>query len=276
MLLGYNTNGLRDHRLEDALRLLADHGYQAVALTLDVGHLDPLRCTAAEVGAVAALLTQLGLEAVIETGARFVLDPWHKHEPTLMTRDPAARARRLDFYARCARIGADLGARTLSFWTGTDRGPERDRQAWLLEGVARTCEVVRAHGLVPALEPEPGMAVETCADYEAVAARLGREAPALCLDVGHLYVTGEGDPAQVIERHAARLRQVHLEDMRRGWHEHLPPGEGDVDFTAVRRALEHAGYRFAVCFELSRSSHAGPDMVRRCRAAWDAARPAFG
>ena len=121
MLLGYNTNGLQNHRLEDALRLLADTGYRAVALTPDVGHLDPLRCTARQVEEVAALLQRLDLHPVIETGARFVLDPAVKHEPTLMTRDPDARQRRLDFYGRCAEIGRDLGAGVLSFWAGVDR-----------------------------------------------------------------------------------------------------------------------------------------------------------
>jgi len=41
-------------------------------------------------------------------------------------------------------------------------------------------------------------------------------------------------------------------------------------------ALHRAGYAFAVCFELSRSSHAAPELVRRCKAAWDAAGPAAG
>ena len=69
MLLGYNTNGLQNHRLDDALRLLADRGYQAVALTLDVGHLDPMRCSPTEVEHTAGLLSRLGLHPVIETGA---------------------------------------------------------------------------------------------------------------------------------------------------------------------------------------------------------------
>lgn len=271
MRLGYNTNGLQNHRLDDALRLLADHGYETVALTPDVQHLDPLRCSTAEVAAIAALVDRLRLSVVIETGARFVLDPNCKHEPTLMTRDPVARERRLDLYARCARIGRDLGAEVLSFWTGVDRTPGPSSRSWLADGIARTCALVREAGLVPALEPEPGMAVETCADFAAVVETLGAERPFLCLDVGHLYATGEGEPEPVIGRFAAALRQVHLEDMRRLVHEHLPPGEGDVDFGTVRRTLTAVGYAGSVCFELSRSSHAAPAMLARCRAAWDAA-----
>jgi len=269
MLLGYNTNGLQNHRLPDALRLLADHGYQAVALTLDVQHLDPYHATPAQVDETAALLETLGLSVVVETGARYLLDPGHKHEPTLMTRGEEGRRRRLDFYARAARIGAELGAEVVSFWSGIDHGAEHDSAETLRSGVQAACEVIRAEGLTPALEPEPGMAVATVADYQALCAELGGAGPTLCLDIGHLYVTGEGEPGHVIPAVADQISQVHLEDIRRGVHEHLVPGSGDVDFDADISALEKSGYEGPVCFELSRSSHQAPVVLQTCRATWE-------
>lgn len=268
MLLGYHTSGLQNHRLDDALRLLADHGYRAVALTPDVAHLDPWRSSAREVAAVAALLTQLRLEPVIETGARYLLDPRHKHEPTLMSADPAARARRLDFYRRAAALGRDLGARVLSFWSGVDRAPGPDSVRRLREGVAATVEIAAEAGLRGSFEPEPGMAVETVAQWRELCSALGRGAPALTLDMGHLYVTGEGEPAAIVAQCGAELAQVHLEDMRRSVHEHLEPGAGDVDFAAVLAALREVGYAGPVCFELSRHSHRGPQAVAACRELW--------
>jgi sugar phosphate isomerase/epimerase len=270
MILGYNTNGLQNHRLDDALRLLADSGFHAVALTLDVHHLDPFRCGAREVGQVAALLAGLGLHPVIETGGRFLLDPRQKHEPTLMTRGEEARVRRLDFYRRAAVIGRDLGAKVVSFWSGVDRRPGPDSRAWLLEGVRRTCELVRATGLVPALEPEPGMAIATVADLRSLSAELGPERPSLTLDIGHLYVTDGCDVEDAIGEAVPDTVQVHLEDMRRGVHEHLVPGNGDVDFCSVLAALSES-YVGPVCFELSRSSHAAPECLEICRAVWEKA-----
>lgn len=268
MLLSYNTNGLQNHRLDDALRLLADHGYQAVALTPDVGHLDPFSASAREVDGIAALLQRLNLQVAIETGARFVLDPAHKHEPTLMTRGGDARRRRIDFYTRCAAIGRDLGARVVSFWAGIDRSAGPDSEVWLDDGVRAACAAIRAQGLTPGLEPEPGMAIETVAQWRELRRRLGIDAPALTLDVGHLYAVWEGEPAAIIADHAAFLVQVHLEDMPRGQHEHLLPGTGDVAFSTILKALKESGYEHHSAFELSRHSHLAPTAIAICRDVW--------
>lgn len=276
MRLGYQTNGLQNHRLGDALRLLAEHGYAAVGITPDTCHLDPFATSDRELADTARLLADLGLLPVMETGARFLLDPRQKHEPTLMTADPAARERRFAYYQRVAAMGARLGAKVLSFWAGIDRQPDAGSRDRLLAGVRRTCAVVRAEGLEPALEPEPGMAVETVADWRALQADLGTEAPGLTLDVGHLYAVDEGDPCAVLAAAGPFLRQVHLEDMRRGVHEHLPPGTGDVDFDGVLSTLEKTGYDGPVCFELSRSSHVAPSAVAACRAVFERRRRASG
>ena len=89
--LGYNTNGLAHHRLDDALALLADSGYEGVALTLDVQHLDPFTSTPDDVEVVRRRAEELGLAVAVETGARYVLDSKMKHAPNLLDEE-AARA----------------------------------------------------------------------------------------------------------------------------------------------------------------------------------------
>ena len=253
--LAYNTNGAANHRLDDALALIAEAGYDGVALTLDHHHLDPYaRDLTGRTQALAHRLNGLGLGAVIETGARYLLDPRMKHEPTLVSPEPEGRERRLDFLYRCVEVAGTLDAEAVSFWAGVPReGVDRgEARRWLLEGVAKVAERAGDRGVVVALEPEPGMLVERLDDYAAVA----KEVPGLklALDTGHCLVTGERDPAEAVREFAGSTGTVSIEDMRRGVHEHLPFGEGEMDVSAVLSALEETGFGGLVCVELSRES----------------------
>jgi len=251
----YNTNGAANHRLDDAIRLIADAGYDGVALTLDHHHLDPFADDwAQEAERVASLLRTLGLGAVIETGARYLLDPRDKHEPTLVTADSAGRARRVAFLRRAADIAAILGAETVSFWAGVPK-PGVDHAAamdWLGDGIGEAVAYGTRIGVAMSLEPEPGMLIETVGDY----ARLAAAHPdlRLALDTGHCLVTQDTDPAGAIRDYADRLGTVAVEDMRRGDHTHLPFGQGDMDMPAVLEALTEIGFDRLVCVELSRES----------------------
>src|SRR4051812_47800475 len=101
MRLGYNTNGFAHHRLADALAVIAELGYRAIAITLDVHHLDPYAPSHRdELDDLARRCRELDLDPVIETGARFLLDPRRKHQPTLISAAAPDRARRLDFLGR--------------------------------------------------------------------------------------------------------------------------------------------------------------------------------
>ncbi len=270
----YNTNGLQSHRLPDALELLAEAGYDGVALTLDVHHHDPLAPDLP--GRTAVLrdeLADLGLGAVVETGARFLLDPRRKHAPSLVSGEADGRARRLAVLDAAVEVAAGLGAEAVSFWAGiAPRGQEPARtHALLVEGCAALAARAADRGVVVALEPEPGMAVETVDGYR----RLAADVPGLrlALDVGHCLVTGDRDPAAAVRETAGELGTVAIEDMARGIHEHLPFGEGDLDLPAVLAALDEIRFEGLVCVELSRDSHRAHTMVGDALAALRAARP---
>lgn len=251
----YNTNGASNHRLEDALALIAASGYDGVALTLDHHHFDPYAPNlTARAEELSKRLEDLGLGVVIETGARFLLDPREKHEPTLVSPEPEGRARRLDFLVRAAEVAAATRAEAVSFWAGAPRpgvDPD-DARKWLLEGVAEYVGKAAGMGVAVALEPEPGMLVETTDDYRGIAAEVpGLE---LALDTGHCLVTGEREPDAAVREFAGDLGTVAIEDMRRGVHEHLPFGEGDMDVEPILSALSDVGFGGLVCVELSRES----------------------
>lgn len=262
---GYGTNGLADHRLDDALELLADLGYDGVALTLDHQHLDPFAADLPRrVDALAARLSALGLAVVVETGARYLLDPRRKHQPTLLSDDGSDR--RLDLLRRAVHIGHDLGAEAVSFWSGAAPPGLSEQAAWdrLLAGCAAVVDVADRLGVTVGFEPEPGMFVEDIAGYEQLADRLGNPRRfGITLDIGHCRCLEPLPVAECVHRVGPRLVNVQIDDMRRGVHEHLEFGEGEIDFPPVLAALADVDYRGLVSVELPRHSHAGPDVARR-------------
>ena len=268
----YNTNGAANHRLDDALALIADAGYDGVALTLDIHHLDPFADGwEREAERVRALLDRLGLGSVIETGARFLLDPTDKHEPTLLTASAEGRARRVAFLTRALDIAARLGSETMSFWAGVPKpGVTRDQAfGWLHEGLEQVLDAAERFRVPASLEPEPGMLVETVADYAALAER--HPGLRLALDTGHCLVTQDVEPADAVRAHADRIGTVAIEDMARGDHTHLPFGTGDMDVAGVLAALREVRFAGLVCVELSRESprahQAIPESIACLRAA---------
>jgi sugar phosphate isomerase/epimerase len=259
---GYNTNGFAHHRLEDALVLLAEMGYQSVALTLDHHALDPYDpALAGQTVHVRSLLQKHRLASVIETGARFLLDPRRKHQPTLLDPDPAARARRLDFLGRAIDLAAELGSDAVSFWSGTPvdaAGPEVHFER-LADGCLRLCDRAARRGVRLAFEPEPGMFIDTMDRFARLHERVNHPQFGLTLDLGHLHCQGEVPTSPHVQRWASVLWNVHIEDMRRGVHDHLMFGEGQMDFAEVFAGLQASGYTGGLHVELSRHSH---DAVR--------------
>ena len=272
MLLGYNTNGMAHHELFDAVTLLAEIGYRSVAITIDHGVLPP-RATGLhqKIDRLRQLLERFGMRSVIETGARFLLDPRHKHEPTLLSPDPAGRARRVEFYQHAVDCAARLGSDCVSLWSGVLREDIARPQAIdrLVEGLEEVLDYGAGQGVAIGFEPEPGMLIDSMQGYEEL---LGRPSVPtadwaanlrLTLDVGHLHCQGELPIPDVIHRWAPRLVNVHIEDTCTGVHEHLMFGEGQIDFPPVLRALAAAGYNDGVHVELSRHSHQAPQAARR-------------
>ncbi|MGW3823574.1 sugar phosphate isomerase/epimerase family protein [Streptomyces sp. NPDC005071] len=267
--LGYGTNGLTDLRLDDALGLLADLGYDGVGLTLDHMHLDPFAPDlAARTRHVADRLGRLGLGVTIETGARYVLDPRRKHGPSLLDPDPEARAARTRLLLRAVDVAADLGAHAVHCFSGITPPETSPDTAWqrLTDALAPVLDAAARTGVPLAIEPEPGHLLATLSDFHHLRVLSGDPEPlGLTLDIGHCQCLEPAAPVDCVRTAAPWLRHVQIEDMRRGVHEHLPFGDGEIDFPPVLDALDalgDTGYRGLTVVELPRHSHAGPELAR--------------
>ena len=127
--------------------------------------------------------------------------------------------------------------------------------------------MARERGLLPALHPHVGTAIET---RDAVLRVLGGSDVPICLDTGHLLLGGMR-PEELIALAPGRIAHVHLKDVdtsvagrglpyaeavRAGLYR--PLGEGDLDIPGIVRALETAGYRGWYVLEQDCALHAAP------------------
>ncbi len=266
MLIGYNTNGFAHHRLHDTLIILAKLGYGSVGITLDYKALNPFSSGLQEAmpWAQASLAKHL-LRSVIETGARFLLDPWHKHQPTLISPEASGREKRLDFLYKAVDIAKELSADAVSFWSGTAVDQPGDAVLWnrLVDGCRRLCDFAEQRNIRLAFEPEPGMFIDSMARFAELKERVNHPLFGLTIDIGHLHCQGETPISEYLRRWKDCLWNVHIEDMRREVHEHLMFGEGEIDFVAVLKTLKEIDYKGGVHVELSRHSHDAVETARK-------------
>ena len=265
MRLGYNTNGTTGHRWDQAIELMAEIGYRSVAITVDHNCLDPFSTNiASELIRMRRVLERFEMASVIETGARFLLDPRRKHEPTLVSPSAEARAVRVDFLKRCVTIARELHSEAVSFWSGIIRDIAEPEEAYrrLADGCREVLDFAEPSGIRLAFEPEPGMLVQTFDDYQHLLSLVDGPGFGLTVDIGHVHCLEPLSISSYLENWHDRIFTIHIEDMRRGIHDHLRFGEGTIEFQPVFETLKGLNYAGSLNVELSRHSHMAPEVMQ--------------
>jgi L-ribulose-5-phosphate 3-epimerase len=268
LYFGYNTNGFANHSPKDAITVIKELGYDGVAISIDHHLLNPFHEEGLDERAfrMNTFLENHGIErTVIETGARYLLDPWRKHQPTLISPSEEERELRLTLLVFGIRLAALLGSDCVSFWSGAavDDAPPTILMDRLVEGCKKLCDIAEKENVRLAFEPEPGMFIDTMTKYAELFARVDHARFGLTLDVGHLQCMGETPIAPHIRKWKDQIWNVHIEDMKRGVHEHLMFGDGEMDFSEIFAALKQIEYTGGVFVELSRHSHMAVEAARK-------------
>lgn len=268
MILGYATSGFACHRLEDAIGILARIGYRSVAITLDVHHLNPLAddwpAGAAE---VKRLLSQHSMRCTVDTGARFLLDPHRRDQPTLISAQAAERDQRIEYLCRSIDVAVDLEADSVSLRSGAPDEDAGESAGGLFDRLCAGIRDVLAHAerhrMPLALEPCPGMLIDTVEQFERLHQAVDHPLLGLTLNVGHVHRLGEGDLYGHLQRWYNVLLNVRLQDARRRGSEQVLLGQGEVNFTEVIDLLTAVGYRGPAHVVLSHHSHDAPNAAAR-------------
>ena len=246
--LAFSTNAFKKNSLDEAIDAIATIGYGGVELMADLHHAYPPVMDAAARSATQRHLAERKLP-VSNVNAFTLFACGDTYHPTWIERDPAKRKLRIDHTLRCIDLAAEFGASTISLQPG---GPligrddlTRDAAGELFaEGISTVLPRARERNLILAIEPEPGLFIETAAEYLEFKDRFFKHDDHVRMncDIGHLFCVGD-DPAAVIRQHAEHVAHVHLEDIGRNRvHQHLTPGKGVIDFAGVFAALDDVGY----------------------------------
>lgn len=156
---------------------------------------------------------------------------------------------------------------------GYDTSIQMDDEDWntFLANLKRLRDIAGSNGLLTALHPHWGMAIERQQHVERLLESCDVD---LCVDTGHLYLAG-ADPAAITEMAKGRVAHVHLKDVddalaakvragELGFKQAVidgmfkPLGDGDVDIAGVIRRLEASGFDGWYVLEQDASLRAEP------------------
>jgi sugar phosphate isomerase/epimerase len=229
-------------KLEDAIAWAAKSGLRHIDIQLDVGEnalpkFDKKRCAA-----VRKLLEQHEIELGLHTNSAVNVAEYSPHVSDAVT----------EYLKRYVDLVPGLGAS----WTEMHAGYHftKDKKARMAAGKERLKQVVahaekkKALVLLENLNKEPENAevhylahtLEEWQYYWDIKSPCFK----LCFTANHAHLVPEGIEGIVAALDFRRVREVRLADTWRNGHEvHLKPGDGDLDFGAMFKAIEGGGFK---------------------------------
>ncbi len=249
MNLAFSTNAYTNHSLTDALRGIKSAGYRGAEILADVPHAYP--------GTVDARVIRRELDlldlAVSNVNANCTFGYWRHappepyFEPSLISPTAQHRRDRAEQIIKTLRFAREVGAANISITSGRclpGMAPDR-AAAQFVESIRPILDEADRLNVNVGVECEPGLFLEYVVELREWIDRLKHPRLGANLDIGHSQVIGESIP-EMIQHLGDRIWNLHVEDIPGRKHYHMIPGEGTLDWPAVRDALRSINYnRFA-------------------------------
>lgn len=261
--VGLSTGCFYQQSIFDCLERILHGGFSLIEVCSAPAHLD--YHDLAGVRRVAERLEALGI------GAYSFHAPFADHID-ITALDPEQRAASVREVLVAAESASVLGSRYFVIHPGPEHQPNpsgEDRQH-RLENVARSLDEIagrcRQLGMTCVLENKlPHLLFGNTADMLWILGAMTVTDVGVCLDTGHANLGGELDTAaQKLSRH---LRMIHASDNRHQFDDHLPPGQGAIDWPRVLGLLRDHGFRGSLMMEIAGHGEAEQilDAARRAR-----------
>ena len=221
--IGFRLTGFKRRKLESALQTLAEIGYQGVELCLEHNELDPANRGRWSASRLSKFLYQIGLKAsaVSFHGKQ---SPWDEKMCNCIAG---------------MELANELGVKI--FISGSIRGGSPDDFNQMCRFTEEMCHYAQRYNIDFAVEPEPGTVINDSAAMTALLNAVDSPRLKVNLDIGHSYMT-EPNLFEDIIRWGKFVVHTHIEDIKCKIHQHLIPGEGELDFKRIFDAFDEIDY----------------------------------
>jgi sugar phosphate isomerase/epimerase len=207
------------------------------------------------------------------------LAPFSFHAPLaedldITSVDRADRERAVDQMLTVAEAAAGLQVEHLIVHPGPDHidrthgERHRERLKWAGESLKRIQQHCHELGIVMVIENMlPHLSLGRTPDLLRLVGQLDGEEFGVCLDTGHASLAGDiyDLPGQI----GNRLTMLHVHDNQGRRDDHLPPGQGRIDWELLMRRLAEQKFEGPLILELSGDNDHPSKVLREARTGRD-------
>lgn len=253
MRLGASTFGfLYRTSLDESLRIIAEAGYRDVELAPQPPHMPSSGITPGQVRELRKNLESNELRCTS-------LNP---PELNLISANGELRELAVRQYVGHVRLAAELGAGVVVVVPGRQNilipRPVGEVMDVFRAQIERVIEQTEGTGVSIALETSVFGFLERTTDLIAFVDGIDHDRLGIAVDLANIF--GKEDPIAAVQRSAHRLIMAQLSDTWATKFSHTSAGRGEADFREFRIALEGAGYRGPVIYELVDGEDPGPRL----------------
>jgi len=246
----------------EALPLVRDGGFTLVEICSFPAHLN--YHDTALVEATSAMLRNLGIEANS-------MHAPYAERIDISSHDPQQREDSVNELFAATSAAAILGCRYLVLHPGPEQEGRPSPEDWYwrihhaAEALNRVATRCRELGLVLLLENMlPHLLFGQTSDMLWLLGAIRETNVGTCLDTGHASLSG--DLPTVVHKLSGHLRMLHANDNGGNRDDHLPPGEGRIDWSSLVSQLIKWRFQGPLILELSGNGTPGEIMERARRA----------
>ena len=253
--IGLSTGCFYKTPLIDCLETIRSSGFSMIEVVFSPPHLDYRDPRAVE--EAAARLDALGMEAY-SFHAPFADDI------DISSPDAACREHALAEILRAVEAAAGLAVHYFVIHPGPENAdiPSREERLLRIEHVCSVLDRVAMRcgelGIQCVLENKlPHLMFGQSADLLWILACMKGNRVGACLDTGHAHIAGDLHP--LVGKMGPYLRLIHVHDNKGHGDDHLPPGDGRIDWTTLLKEL--AAVNFSGAFILELAGGGDPDII---------------